>query len=201
MRTTKTKNKNPRKNRTRPAIIKNEFIKTTYPVIADLSKEPVSLSEYMYGLLNQRKRTPNTYFVILYSCPREPGALRKLKERVTTYVIDSDSNLFQHWMETMCSGSQSYVEPNMMIGPFNNTVHPAKKTLQSIKDRLANTRGVAQRIVHLSAIAKEYNVMTYGGVPPLLTSSDMGQLYTFINSMHRDGIFETAPHSLDGTAP
>ena len=196
------KSKTTKKNRARSAIIKNEFIHTTYPVITDLSNGTMTMSEYMCAFINARGRAtagPRSYFIVLYSCPREPGALRKLKERVTTYVIDTDTNHFQHWMETMCAGSQSYVEPNMMIGPFDGALHPAKKTLQRVKDRLATTRGVAQRVIYLSEIAKEYHVMTYGGIRPLLTSADINQLYAAVSSVHHAGIFETAPRSSAGT--
>lgn len=194
MKTTKANNKN-KDNRIKPTIIKNEFIHTTFPIIHELSRGEITEADYLHNFLNsaiqRRNRKRGIYYVILYSCPRKPGALRELKERVTTYVVDTDSSAFQHWMETMCTGSQSFVEPNMIIGPFTNTDHPSKKTIVEIKQKLGNVRGIGERMLRMSEIAAEYHVFTFGFIPPILTSVELRKVYDILKVTHHDGIFET----------
>jgi hypothetical protein len=178
-----------KKKRTKAAEVKNDFIQTTYLLL----EEQISMQEYVHGFLNvnlfRKPHRKNTYYIVLLSCPRKPGALRELGERVTTYVA-SCASPFIYWMDTMCSGNQSFVEPTMLIGPFDSSLRPIKDVLGEVKQSLLHTRGLGDRIVRLSTLARTYGVFTLTCIPPILPSSELDKIYTNVATLYGDGIFE-----------
>lgn len=180
------------------ADIKNDFVQTTYLLVS----KSLSKQEYLCNFLNptifKKPKRCRMYFVALWTCPRKPGALRELGERVTTYVAACTSP-FLYWMDTMCNGSQSFVEPTMMIGPFDSAIHPMRETTDSIKQHLLHTRGVSERIVRLGLLARDYHVYTLSCITPVLTSVDLDKIYANITQTCHDGIFEKPSVASDST--
>lgn len=177
------------KKRSKAAEIKNDFIQTTYVLLED----QITRDEYVHGLLNtalfRKPHLCSIYYVVLLTCTRKPGALRELGERVTTYVAACGSP-FIHWMETMCGGSQAFVEPTMAIGPFDSRTRPAKDTLDAIRQRMLHTRGIGERIVCLSTLARDYGVFTLPCIPPVLPSAELEKIYASVAKAQDGGIFE-----------
>lgn len=173
--------------------MKADFDRSTYPLIASYNPT-ITESEYTDFLLKTESVIGNSkadeFFIVLDSCPRSQGAIRLLRERVTTH-LDVCVNPYKLWATKICGGSRAMIEPNVIIGPFKGAKDRKKRREMLIKSKTAvvDARGIPQRLACLMDFAREHNVWIMTVIPPILPSSQLIHLFNMLEERNHDGIF------------
>lgn len=173
--------------------LKADFQRSTYPLIRFFNPS-ISEREYTTFLLRRNSvigpDSSDEFYVVLNSCPRNQGAIRILRERVSTR-LDVCTNPFRFWSEKICGGSKSMIEPNAILGPFRGGRNRTRRrdVLMRVKNRMVDARGIPQRLACMMQIAQQERVWLMTVIPPVLPTSQLDQFFTMLDDTSHDGIF------------